>query len=114
MEPDDIPASDDQPELGVLDPDTPNEPITLEQLHAMCGASYLKDKLLALVEEARTAHPRDVPALKLRADIYRTLLGKVEGDRRAVEHTGELRHSVTVQRIELVDLEPRAPRNDAK
>lgn len=60
-------------------------------------------KLREIADAAESAEPSQVPALRLKADIYSKLLNKVLPDLKAVEHTGEItqRHVAELSDAEL-------------
>ena len=59
-----------------------------------------------IADKVETAEPSQVPALRLKADIYLKLLAKVLPDLKSVEHTGEItRRNVTeLSDAELADI----------
>lgn len=59
----------------------------------MRAAFYLR-QLKRIAEEAKTAPPSDIPAMRLRADIFTRILNKCLPDLKAIEHSGEVKRAV--------------------
>lgn len=53
------------------------------------GGQFIR-RLKEIAEKADTVEAADVPGLRLKADIYMKLLGKVLPDLKSIEHSGEI------------------------
>jgi hypothetical protein len=49
-------------------------------------------RLREIAEKCDSAEPAQIPAMRLKADIFLRLLGKVLPDLKAIEHTGVVEH----------------------
>ena len=73
--------------------------------NSLRAGQYIR-RLREIANQCDTVEPERVPALRLKADIYRNLLSKVLPDLKAIEHSGgfEHRHVTDLSDAELADI----------
>ena len=78
------------------------------------GWQYIR-RLREIADKCETVDPGQVPALRLKADIYKGLLAKCLPDLKAIEHSGTVTHKSITEytRDELIAIASRAGATEA-
>jgi hypothetical protein len=63
-----------------------------EEVRTRLRAFEYVRRLREIAERCDTAEPAQIPAMRLKADIFLRLLGKVLPDLKAIEHSGHVEH----------------------